>query len=331
MTVISGIPVIDLDPARDDPRLADEFRDAYGRTGFGYIRNHGIDPGLIEDVFEASRRFHALPLTEKMQVAVNRAHRGYIPIDTATDVNSTLAEVTRPNQSASFMMMHEDACADPVVYLSGPNQRPGLPGFREALAAYDTAMRKLGTRLMRIALMAAGAEDLSFMSAFRTPTTWLRLLHYPPRPEGTPGDFFGAAPHTDFGCLTLLVQDAVGGLQVQDATGRWLDAPCRPGTFVVNVGDMLHRLSNGRLRSTPHRVINRSAAEHYSCPYFFDPHVNARIVPLPGTGTPRFKPLKYADFLRHELESAYVAHAPFTSTGGGTVGGTEGGTDGFPP
>jgi isopenicillin N synthase-like dioxygenase len=86
--------------------------------------------------------------------------------------------------------------------------------------------------------------------------------------------------------------------------------PRLKGSFVVNVGDMLHRMSNGRLRSTPHRVINRSGRERYSCPFFFDPHVNTVIEPLPGTGTPRFKAQKFADFLRSELEASYQAHKP---------------------
>lgn len=308
MTDFTEIPVIDLGSGADAAQLAAEFLAAYGTTGFGYIRGHGIDPALTGAVFEASRRFHALPLADKMQVAVDRRHRGYIPINSSTDVTSTLAKVTRPNQSASFMMMREDAGADPDVYLSGANQWPDLPGFRAALTAYHDAMSGLGLRLMRIALQATGVTDLSILSAFGIPTTWLRLLHYPPQPKTIPGDLYGSAPHTDFGCLTILAQDDVGGLQVRSIAGKWLDVPQRQGCLVVNVGDMLHRLSNGRLLSTPHRVINRSGRERYSCPFFFDPHVNTVIQPLPGTGKPHFTPLKFADFLRDQLQAAYEAH-----------------------
>ncbi|SLN34651.1 2-oxoglutarate-dependent ethylene/succinate-forming enzyme [Falsiruegeria litorea R37] len=309
MTEFTEIPVIRLG-TRPDAEIAAEFRAAYGTTGFGYIEDHGIDPQLIEDLFDASARFHALPLEQKMAVAAGKTHRGYIPINSSTDVNSTLADVTKPNQSASFMMMREDAQADAGIYLSGPNRWPELAGFREALEAYDTAMRQLGRRLMSIALQAADVTNTSVLSAFDTPTTWLRLLHYPPQPERSPEDLYGSAPHTDFGCLTLLVQDDVGGLQVKTPAGNWVDVPRREGTFVVNVGDMLHRMSNGKLLSTPHRVINRSGRERYSCPFFYDPHVNTVIEPLPGTGTPKFPPLKFADFLRSELEAAYDAHKP---------------------
>lgn len=310
MTEFSDIPAIDLGSGANDAHLAQQFRAAYGTTGFGYITGHGIDPALIDAVFDASRRFHALPRADKMQTAVNRNHRGYIPINTSTDVTSTLADVTKPNQSASFMMMREDAASDPGVYLSGPNQWPELLEFREILTSYHDAMCRLGMRLMKIALMAAEVTDLSILSAFETPTTWLRLLHYPPRPENSPAGLYGSAPHTDFGALTLLVQDDVGGLQVRTPAGAWVDVPRLQGSFVVNVGDMLHRMSNGRLLSTPHRVINRSGRERYSCPFFFDPHVNTEIAPLPGTGTPRFEPQKFAEFLRSELEASYEAHKP---------------------
>jgi isopenicillin N synthase-like dioxygenase len=125
MTEFTEIPVLDLAPlirGEDTSSLAQDFARAYGETGFGYIINHGVDPALRQAVFDASRRFHALPEATKAAIALNHAHRGYIAINTSTDVNSDLAEVTKPNQSASFMMMREDLQADPEVYLSGPNQ-----------------------------------------------------------------------------------------------------------------------------------------------------------------------------------------------------------------
>lgn len=314
MTEFTEIPVIRLGQ-RPDAEIAADFRTAYGTTGFGYITEHGIDPDLIAALFDASRRFHALPMERKMAVAVDRSHRGYIPINTSTDVNSTLTTVTKPNQSASFMMMREDKVAQPEEYLSGPNRWPELEGFREVLEAYAGAMTTLGNRLMKIALQAAEVTDISVIRAFDIPTIWLRLLHYPPQPAASPEDLYGSAPHTDFSCLTLLVQDDVGGLQVKTPAGNWVDVPRLPGSIVVNVGDMLHRMSNGRLLSTPHRVINRSGRERYSCPFFYDPHVNTVIKPLPGTGAPKFPPLKFADFLRSELEAAYDAHKPASGQG----------------
>lgn len=311
MTEFAEIPVLDLAPlikGRDTSCLALEFAKAYGETGFGYVVNHGVDPSLRTAIFAASKKFHALPEAEKQTIALDHCHRGYIAINTSTDVNSDLAEVTKPNQSTSFMMMREDAEADPDVYLSGPNQWPHLDGFREACEAYVRAMSGLGHKLMGLALDAIGATDRSILGAFQTPTIWLRLLHYPPQPPQAPDDLFGSAPHKDFGCLTLLTQDDVGGLQVQTPAGLWVDAPPIDDAIIVNVGDMLHRLSNGKLLSTPHRVINATGRERYSVPFFFDPHVSTEIAPLPGTGTARFRPLNFGAFLKSELEASYEAH-----------------------
>ncbi len=313
MTEFTEIPILDVSPLfdgtdADKAKLVADFQHAYGTTGFGYIINHGIDPDIQNAVFAASSQFHALPMAAKMAVKLNHLHRGYIPINTSTDVNSKLADVKKPNQSASFMMMREDIAEIPDQFLSGPNQWPDLDGFRPALESYAKAMSDLARRLMHIALLAAGANPQDFMAAFDTPTTWLRLLHYPPTSPLSPDDLYGSAPHTDFGCLTLLAQDKVGGLQVKTPAGNWVDAPRIEGSFVVNVGDMLHRLSNGRLLSTPHRVINQSGRERYSCPFFYDPHVTADIKPLAGTGTPKFTPINFGDFLRGELQAGYDQH-----------------------
>lgn len=317
------IPVIDLtalngsDGAGLD-RLCDEILTAYGTVGFGYLVNHGIDPALIDGVFAASARFHALPRAAKMEVELNALHRGFIPINTSTDRNSKLAKVTKPNQSESFMVMREAAPDDTDVragaYLAGPNQWPeGLPGFREAVTAYHDALSALAAKLVRVIARALGTGQAGFAAAFDPPTTWLRLLHYPPQPPMSPDDLYGSAPHTDFGCITLLAQDDAGGLQVRTPAGNWVDAPPLPGSFVMNVGDMLHRWSNGRLLSTPHRVVNRSGRERYSCPFFYDPNVATEIAPLASyTGPenpPRFEPLVFGDFLRAELEAGYQKHA----------------------
>ena len=305
------IPKIDIsgvDHNEFPKTLLEKFYHAYNTYGFGYIINHEIEKDLIDQLFQASKTFHSLPLSEKMKVALDDNHRGYIAINTSTDVNSKLAEVKKPNQSASFMMMREDKAQIANVYLSGPNQWPEIAGFRETLEKYTSQMTKLGKKLMKLSLMSAGIKDHSILNSFETPTIWLRLLHYPPIPKSSPKDLYGSAPHTDFGCLTILTQDGIGGLQVQTKNGDWIDIPKVEGSFVVNVGDMLHRLTNGLLRSTPHRVINKSGQERFSCPFFFDPHVNTNIQPLQGTGKPKFSPINFGEFLKTELEASYQRH-----------------------
>ena len=305
------IPKIDIsgvDHNEFPKTLLEKFYHAYNTYGFGYIVNHDIEKDLIDQLFQASKTFHSLPLSEKMKVVLDDNHRGYIAINTSTDVNSKLAEVKKPNQSASFMMMREDKAQIANVYLSGPNQWPEIAGFRETLEKYTSQMTKLGKKLMKLSLMSVGIKDHSILNSFETPTIWLRLLHYPPIPKSSPKDLYGSAPHTDFGCLTILTQDGIGGLQVQTKNGDWIDIPKVEGSFVVNVGDMLHRLTNGLLRSTPHRVINKSGQERFSCPFFFDPHVNTNIQPLQGTGKPKFSPINFGEFLRSELETSYQRH-----------------------
>ena len=305
------IPKIDISEIEEKEfsrTLLQDFFSAYNKYGFGYIINHGIEKTLIEQLFQVSKQFHSQPLSEKMRVALDHNHRGYIAINTSTDVNSKLADVKKPNQSESFMMMREDKSELPDVYLSGPNQWPKLENFKEVLEKYTVNMTKLGRNLMRLALLSSGVKDLSVMQSLDTPTIWLRLLHYPPISKNSPSDLYGSAPHTDFGCLTILAQDEIGGLQVQTREGEWIDVPKLEGSFVVNVGDMLSRYTNGLLRSTPHRVINKSGKERFSCPFFFDPHTNAVVQPLKGTGKPKFSPINFGEFLREELEASYEKH-----------------------
>lgn len=329
----NAIPVINVGALESDSSaaldsLASEFYEVYSSAGFSYIVNHGVPDELVQRVFAASEKFHALSLEEKMKLELNSNHRGYIPINTSTDVNSNLAQVSHPNQSASFMVMREDSAdAMPVRekhYLAGANQWPELPGFREEVMAYNNAMSALAQKLVRVVFRALGA-DTQVMNAFDIPTTWLRLLHYPS--FGAQRDIsvedlasegvYGSAPHTDFGFLTLLAQDEVGGLQVQapakeGEAGDWIDVPRIPGSFVVNVGDMLHRWSNGRLRSTPHRVINVSGKARYSCPFFFDPSVATDIAPLEccieDGQEALFPSINFGEFLRSELEAGYDHH-----------------------
>ncbi len=310
MTDFTQISVIDL--AGSDQTIISDFAAAYSTAGFAYIKNHGIPQDLIDATFAASRDFHALPEAQKQAIALNKNHRGYIPINTSTDVTSKLADVKKPNQSSSFMMMG-DTPEDANVFLSGPNQWPDIAGFRDTLTAYTAAMTTLGQRLIAIAARACNADPADLSPAFEDPTIWLRLLHYPPTPPLSADDLYGSAPHTDFGALTLLAQDGVGGLQVQTPSGDWIDAPKIDGTFVVNVGDMLNRFSNGFLKSTPHRVINKSGRERYSIPFFFDPHVNTTVKPLAGTGEPNLAPLHFGDFLRHELGASYDQHKKVTT------------------
>ena len=315
------LPIIDLDGGLDgglDPgspratKTAAELDGAFRRTGFCYITNTGVEPALVEAAFDASRRFHALPTEAKQAVTINEFHRGYIASKSSLIRSSSVARVTRPNLSESFMAMHEvdpddDAFGRP---LQGPNQWPaGLPGFRETVTAYREAMSEFAWRFNRLLALAFDLTATFFDPHFKRPTAWVRLVHYPPEPPGTPDDQYGAAPHTDYGFITFLAQDRLGGLEVRARDGGWIPAPPIPDTFVVNVADMLARWSNGRWSSTPHRVRNRSGRERYSIPFFWDTSLESEIACLPTcTGPdrpPRFDPVRYGDYVLERLDRNY--------------------------
>ncbi len=305
-----AIPVIDLrEPDERRAEIVASLRSAYTDVGFAYLEGHGVDPSLVEAAFAASQRFHALPIEEKLSLRVNDWHRGYLPLAESTIVASTIERATKPNRSESLMVMHEVDPADPARRddpLAGPNQWPELTGFRDAIVAYERAVRQVAVRLVTLFEEVLDASPGELGDQFAAPTTFLRLLHYPPQePDGD--DAFGSAPHTDYGFVTILAQDDAGGLQVRTPDGAdWIEAPPRPGAFVLNVGDVGARWSNDRLRSTPHRVLNRTGRDRYSIPYFFDPSATADLAPLEscvGPGGPRYGSISYGDYLMGKLDA----------------------------
>ncbi|MFO1029072.1 MAG: 2-oxoglutarate and iron-dependent oxygenase domain-containing protein [Acetobacteraceae bacterium] len=302
------LPVIRVAGA-SDADLAAQLDAAFRTIGFCYIADIGVEEVLTEGVFEASRRFHALPRAVKDAIAMNRFHRGYMAPKTSIIETSSVAVVTKPNNSESFMLMHEVAPDDPRYGrpLDGPNQWPDLPGFREPVEVYERAMHACCLRLLRPIALALGLSPDWMLPYFQQPTTFLRLLHYPPQPADAPDDAFGSAPHTDYGFITILAQDDRGGLEVRRRDGTWLPAPPIPGTWAVNVADMLARWTNFRWQSTPHRVRNLSGADRYSCPYFFDMSMDSIIEVLPTCrGEENPPPVRYGDYLMERLDRNYA-------------------------
>ncbi len=305
-----AIPIIDVsgleNGSADRPLLAETFRDALRDVGFAYIAGHGVPGEVTEGLRDQAKRFFDLPDEVKQAIAINEWHRGYMAPNSSTIVTSSVAEVTKPNQSESFLALHDVDPCDPAygAPLQGPNQWPAeLPSFRRAAEYYATAVEGLARRLMPVLALALGLKEDYFNAYFEQPTTFLRLLHYPPQPveEG----LFGSAPHTDYGFITLLAQDDVGGLEVRNKAGEWVAAPPIPDTFVMNVGDILARWSGGLFASTPHRVINTSGRERYSQPFFFDPSMDAVITPAVDHGAP-FEPVRYGDYLMERIDKNYT-------------------------
>ncbi|HEX2887077.1 isopenicillin N synthase family dioxygenase [Vineibacter terrae] len=317
---LKEIPVVDVgslwspNPDHALERVAAEVHQACRSAGFFYIANHGVPQAVVDDAFEANRRFHARPLAEKLALKLNRWHRGYQAFATSKLVSSArFAPAQHPNQLESFFVRHEVDPADPaymVEALQGPNQWPDDDWFREVVVRYDSAVRDVGLRLLRVFSVAAGEQPDFFGRRFEPPSSALRLIHYPPAPSDRPDDLYGSHPHTDYGFLTVLAQDDVGGLQVRNTDGSWLSAPYMPGTFVVNIGDALARWTNDAFNSTPHRVINASAnRDRYSIGYFFDPSLGTEISCLQRfvtDGGAKYPPIRYADYFNGRLDANYT-------------------------
>jgi isopenicillin N synthase-like dioxygenase len=301
--VADTIPLLDVAPylagapgALD--RLGAELRWAFDNVGFYYLRGHGIPPSLIDATFAQAARFHALPMEEKLAVAVNADNVGYLPMKVGQFPGRA------PSRNAAFFLRRDRTPDDPLVRAQrrfhGLNQWPGgLPGFRETALAYMQALEGLCRRLVPIYAAALDLPPDAFDGAYAEPHLILRLTHYPPlAPEEAAA--LSLTPHTDSGFMTLLAPNPVPGLSILLPDGRWIDAPAVPDAFVVNGGDILHRWTNERFLSTPHRVINRTARDRYAIPFFCDPHHDTLIDCMPScrsaANPPKYPPIRFGDY-----------------------------------
>ncbi len=274
-----NIPVIDLAPLFErDPEgwrhVEDQLYAAHSTIGFSVLVNHRVPAALTANLFDASARFHALPLEQKMALRYGANLRGYLPLDTSKLVRSTLGSARRPNHSDSFMIINEldepleDKWSRSAV--GGTQPWPGeVDGFEAAARDYRAALCRLGMTTMRCFSSMLGLPRDGLDRHFAQPNAILRLLRYPALPKREP-DLFGSAPHTDYGCLTFVAQDDAGGLQVQSTDGDWFDVPVIENAFVLNTGQMMAAWSRGRIKATPHRVINPCARTRYSIAFFFN-------------------------------------------------------------
>jgi len=288
------------------------LRAAARRHGFFYLADHGVDPALIAAVFANAARFFALPDAEKQAVHLGRvAHAlGWEPLRA-----QTFEKDSPPDLKEGFYVGADVAPADPAVMARrfgvGPNQWPAdLPEFREIMTAYFATARALAVQVMDALALALDLPADTFASFNHDPACRLRLLHYPPQAaQPEPGEK-GCGAHTDFGSVTLLLQDDAGGLQVQDVeTGAWIDAPPIAGTYVVNLGDLISRWTNHRFASNPHRVINRSGRERYSVPFFFTGNRDFVVECLPTClapgEAPKYPPITTEAHLSERYAATY--------------------------
>jgi isopenicillin N synthase-like dioxygenase len=286
----SHVPIIDVSELTAGPpgpwAGAAELGQACRESGFFYVVGHGVDEGLQTRLRELSREFFAQDMEAKMRIRMalgGRAWRGYFRV--GDELTSG-----KPDQKEGLYFGTELPADHPLVLagppLHGPNLFPAEPaGFRETVLEYMAALTGLGHRLMAGLALSLGLEESYFADRYTgEPLTLFRIFNYPP-----PADLglWGVGEHTDYGLLTILLQDDAGGLEVRSRSG-WVSAPPVPGSFVCNIGDMLDRMTKGLFRSTPHRVRNPAPRDRLSFPFFFDPNFFARVQPidLPGVEAP---------------------------------------------
>lgn len=313
-----AIPVFDFAlMTSSDPAIRAEaaacLRDACTRVGFFYLSNHGVPAPVIEACFEQARLYFAQPLEAKRRTHISQSahHRGYVALlEEQTDSKG------HADLHEAFDLSHDVPADDPEVlrgcWLSGPNAWPedAPPGFRPALDAYYAAMLALGHRLFASFALALGLAETHFEPMLNRPGSFMRLLHYPPQPPAQ--DVIGIGAHSDYECFTILAQDGVGGLEVRNAAGAWIQATPMPGAFVINIGDMMARWTNDCFASTLHRVINRSGRERFSIPFFYGVDYDVTLETLPGcidADRPQhYEPVNAHDYVASRIKGTYALY-----------------------
>jgi isopenicillin N synthase-like dioxygenase len=312
--VPSEIPVIDVSPlatgdASGTAKVAAEIGTACRDIGFFYVAGHPVPPSLMSKAFAASDAFFEQPDAVKKSVLYTASgNRGYVPM------KGEALDPTRPADLKEAFNIGLELPADDPELVAGQmfrarNLWPTMTGFRDTMLAYFDACHGLGRLLHRAFAVDLGLAPDFFEDKLDRPMAVLRLLHYPPAPSRAEAGQLGAGEHTDYGCITLLATDGVGGLEVRTRAGQWLKAPHVPGAFVCNIGDCLMRWTNDIYVSTPHRVVSPAGRERYSIAFFLDPNPDADIACLPNCATAdrpaRYAPIRGDAFLLSRLSPTY--------------------------
>ncbi|PVH86101.1 2og-Fe oxygenase family protein [Cadophora sp. DSE1049] len=297
-TATFNVPTIDIAPYLLDPsstealKVVNAVRTACTTTGFFQLVGHGISRSLQDAVFKGSEALFKLPMEEKVKMdrsqSIGASNRGYELIG-----GQGLQEDTLPDLKEGFYVGQEIPATDPRVqrnaFLMGPNLWPNPchiseEVFRKPMSEYYAKMYALSLQVMDV--LAAGmpyGPNVFDEFCDNDAVASIRLLHYPPDKSNDERQL-GAGAHTDFGAITLLLQDETGGLQVWDGEGkRWVDVLPNRDAYVVNVGDMLQMWTGGKYKSNLHRVVNRGGSDRYSVPFFFDGNVDCVLKPLDGS------------------------------------------------
>ncbi len=295
---------------KDADRNADGFAARLGKSfedyGFAIIADHGIPDELIARAEDKAKAFFALPeeVKRKYRVPSGGGARGYTPfgIETAKGAKAhDLKEFWHVGRELPPGHPFRDHMPDNVW----PDE---VASFRDTFLELYEAFDRTGLTILRAIARHLGIDEDYLVDAVRDGNSVMRLLHYPPI-EGEPGSHVRAGAHEDINTITLLLGAEEAGLELLTRDGRWIPVAPKPGELVVNIGDMLQRLTNGVLRSTSHRVVNpppeRRAHSRYSMPYFLHFRSDFLIEALPGTvpagEQPKWPPITADEYLQERL------------------------------
>ncbi|KAJ4145598.1 hypothetical protein LMH87_004444 [Akanthomyces muscarius] len=311
-TSFTSLPIVDLAPLSSDcateddlVQLSTRLHEVFATVGFAYLINAPLSFDH-DDVFGMAKDFFRLPEETKMSVAKktfrkanSNTYRGYFPVQPGADSQNLKAGF---ELGPSHRLPASSRPSTSPFILTEPNCFPSSAQFssHDRLETFYAELSSLSNTLLALLASSLGKNPASFTSIMRNSVSTLRLLHYPghasdassPSEEGEE-EKLSCTPHTDSGLLTLLHQDATGGLEVRNAEGAWIPAPHVPGSVVVNVGDLLARMSGGRFVATMHRVRS-AAAERFSVPFFSEPGVDAMV-------GERGKEVRYEEFVLDKM------------------------------
>ena len=301
---VASVSLNDAD--RDPDGFAQELGQSFVDYGFAIVRDHGISQELIDRAEALSRQFFALPDAVKRQylIAGSGGARGYTAFGVETAKGATAHDLKE-----FWHVGRELAAGHKFREVMGDNVWPAeVEGFRETFLALYDAFDEAGLKVLRAIARFLKVDEDYFTDTVRDGNSVMRLLHYPAQDEPT-GNHIRAGAHEDINTITLLLGAEEAGLELKTKDGRWLPVSPRHGELVVNIGDMLQRLTNGRLRSTSHRVVNpapdRASHARYSMPYFLHFRPDFVIEALPGTvpagEQPKWPPISSHDYLQERL------------------------------
>ncbi len=298
----AGIPVIDIgglyssDPAAKKA-VAARIGAACDDIGFFYATNHNVPVETIDQAVAMADRFFRLPEAERLKVKADKNNRGYREVGDVVHRNGKPS--ARDNFDIGFPVTADDPEVKAGTPLYAPNIWPDMPGFREAVESYYGETFKLGMKILEgFALYLDKPEDF-FTRHFTKPVADMVINHY----LGAAGLHISdqaSGPHTDHGIVTILWQDSLGGLEVMGKDGKWIAATPLRGSYVINIGELMKRWTNGRFKATVHRVVHLQNQSRYSMPLFCNPNFRTVVDPRDlgvSDSDAQYPPIQSGEFL----------------------------------